>query len=164
MHCASTVRARAIASGLLAIMAGCSPPKADTARETGTASQDSTVDLAESGPVVKGMVPLSTKSDEARKLYDQGLTLADQLRAHDARQLFQKAVAKDPDFAMAHYQLALNSPSPREFRGHLNQAAALSDRASAGERLAILSLKAGADANPAKSLDYAREAASKYPD
>ncbi|HEX7338086.1 MAG TPA: tetratricopeptide repeat protein [Gemmatimonadales bacterium] len=108
-------------------------------------------------------MPLTTKSEEAKALYQRGLGLADQLRAHDARQLFQQAVAKDPDFAMGHYQLALTSPTTKEFRAHLDKAAVLAGNASDGERLTILSLQASANADPAKSLEYAKEAAAKYP-
>jgi len=148
--------------GVVSILVGCNRTKSDTAPESGVIS------AADSGKATasaeRGKVPLTTKSDEAKQLYDQGLAYADQLKPHDARQVFQKAVAKDPDFAMAHYQLALTSPTPKEFRAHLDQAAALSSKASEGERLLILALQAGADAQPAKALDYNKQAAAKYPD
>jgi tetratricopeptide (TPR) repeat protein len=145
---------------LTGILLGCDRTKAGDPRESGSAPQDS----LQLGGAAKGQLPLTTKSEEARKLYDRGLALSDQLRAHDARQQFQQAVAKDPHFAMAHYQMALNSPSAKEFRGHLNQAVALADTASEGERLLILSLQANADADPTKSLEYAKQVAAKYPE
>ena len=149
------------ACGVVSILAGCSRTKSDAAPESGAISADSGKATASAN---RGKVALTTKSEEARKFYDQGLALADQLRPHDARQLFEKAVAKDPDFAMAHYQLALTSPTAKEFRAHLDEAVALANNATEGERLLILALQAGADAQPAKALDYNQQAAAKYPD
>ena len=161
MQSAFARHAGLMAWSVISILAGCNRPKTDTASESGAVN---TADSGTAAGSVRGKMPLSTKSEEARKLYDKGLTFADQLRPHEARQLFQQAAAKDPDFAMAHYSLALSSPTPKEFRAHLDQAAALSDKATEGERLLIQALKAGADAQPAKSLEYAKQAASKYPD
>jgi tetratricopeptide (TPR) repeat protein len=161
MHSAFARHAGLMAWGVITILAGCNRAKTDTAGESGAVS---TADSGTAAGSVRGKVPLSTKSEEARKLYEKGLTYSDQLRGHDARQVYQQAVAKDPDFAMAHYQLALSSPTPKEFRAHLDQAVTLSDKATEGERLLILALKAGADAQPAKSLEYAQQAASKYAD
>jgi tetratricopeptide (TPR) repeat protein len=149
------------AGGVVSILVGCNRTKSDATPESGAISA---ADSASTAGSVRGKVPLTTKSEEAKKLYEQGLALADQLKPHDARQIFEKAVAKDPDFAMAHYQLALNSPTTKEFRAHLDQATALSSKATEGERLLILALQAGADAQPAKALDYNKQAATKYPD
>jgi len=149
-----------VAGGVVSILAGCNRAKTDSARESGTVASE------DSGKVASGAgakVPVTTKSEEARKLYDEGLALFDQLRFHDARQKFQQAAAKDPDFAMAHYQLALTSPSNKEAVAHTKQAVALAGNASEGERLAILSLQASVNADPAKSLEYAKEAVAKYP-
>jgi tetratricopeptide (TPR) repeat protein len=108
-------------------------------------------------------VPVTAASDEARTLYLRGRELSDQLRFHDARQAFEQAVAKDPTLALAHYDLAITSPSPKEFLAHLDQAVKLSSKASEGERLMILSLQAGANGDSKKSLEYAEELAEKYP-
>ena len=162
MQGALTLRVWLTACGVVSILAGCNRPKANSARESGAVTEDSTVG-AGTGTAAKGKVPISTKSEEGRTLYSRGLELADQVRAHDARQLFEQAAAKDPTFAMAHYQLALNSPTSKEFWVHLNQAVALSDKASEGERLTILALQAGANGDPAKSKDYSEDLVAKYP-
>ena len=112
---------------------------------------------------IAGAIPLSTASDEARRLYLEGRALSEQLRAHDGRKLFEQAAAKDPTFAMAHYQLAANSATAKDFFSHLKEASALADRASEGERLMILALEAGGNANPAKALEYQQELVAKYP-
>jgi tetratricopeptide (TPR) repeat protein len=148
------------ACGVFSIFLGCNRTKSDTAGESGTISDSTKATVVAN----RGKVPVTTKSEEARKLYNRGLGFADQIRFHDARQVFQQATAKDPDFAMAHYQLALSSPSNKEALAHLNQAIALSGNASEGERLAILNLQAGFNAEPAKALEYAKEAVDKYPE
>ena len=59
-----------------------------------------------------------------------------------------------PRFALAHYSLALNSPTAKEFFDHLKEAVKLSGKASDGERLMILGLEAGANADPEKQREY----------
>jgi Flp pilus assembly protein TadD len=148
------------ACALTAALAGCKPKDAgvDTAsRETSGAS------IADSSAGSDDMVAITTSSAEARTLYTRGRELSEQLRPHDARQQFEQAAAKDPAFALAHYSLALNSASAREFRGQLDQAVALSDKASDGERLMIQALQAGANGDSKKSLEYTRELVAKYP-
>jgi tetratricopeptide (TPR) repeat protein len=162
MQSALTLRVWLTVCGVVSILAGCNRPKADSAGETGVVAADSGTDAT--GTAAKGKVPLSSKSDEAKKLYDEGLAMFDQVRFHDARQKFLQAAGKDPDFAMAHYQLALTSPSNKESVEHTKQAIALADKASEGERLQILGLQAGINGDPAKSLEYAKEAVQKYPE
>jgi tetratricopeptide (TPR) repeat protein len=146
------------ACGLITLFSGCGVRKSDT--ETGSISKtDSTT--SEEGK--NAAVPITTASDEARTLFTQGRALSEQLKAHDARQVLERAAAKDPTFALVHYQLALSSPTTKEFLQHLNEAVELSGKASEGERLMILSLQAGANADPKKSLEYAEKLVAKYP-
>jgi tetratricopeptide (TPR) repeat protein len=155
-----------VACGVVSMLAGCNRAKTDRASETGAVSaEDSGKGTAATGSqsAAKGKVPVTTKSEEARRLYLKGLQSSDHLRFSDARQQFGQAVAKDPDFAAAHAQLAFNSTTPKEFRTHVDHAAALSGKVSEGERLVILSLQAGANADPAKSLEYLKTAVAKYP-
>ena len=147
------------AATLVALLSGCDAKKAGTE----TASATVTDTAAGTWEKNKDAVPLTSASEEARKLYLQGRTLAEQLRAHDGRVLFEQAAAKDPSFAMAHYQLAVNSATAKDFFGHLKEAVALSDKASEGERLTILALEAGGNANPTKALEYSKELVAKYP-
>ncbi|MGH7498460.1 MAG: tetratricopeptide repeat protein [Gemmatimonadales bacterium] len=144
----------------LAAITACSP------RKSGTESASATTATATAGSTAewnKGAVPLSTSSAEATDLYLQGRKLAEELRAHDGRLLFEQSAVKDPAFAMAHYQLAINSATAKGFFEHMNEAVALSDKASEGERLMILNLQAGGNAQPAKAREYAEELVSKYP-
>ncbi|MBA3260309.1 MAG: tetratricopeptide repeat protein [Gemmatimonadales bacterium] len=65
---------------------------------------------------------------------------------------------------MAHYQLALNSATAKDFFEHLGQATALASKASDGERLMIRALEAGGNADPAGALKIVQELAAKYPE
>lgn len=143
--------------GAVLILAACGG-KTDSARETGAVGEES-----DKGTGSSAKIPVTTKSGEARKLYNEGQARLDQLRFHDARESFQQAAAKDPEFAMAHFQLALSSPSNKETVTHTKEAVALAGKASEGERLAILGLQANLNSDPAKALEYAQQAVEKYP-
>ena len=131
------------ACGLMVITAGC------RAKEPGTETASRSTSDSMAAPAERGdKIAITTASDEARTLYTRGRELADQLRAHDARKLFEQAAAKDPNFALAHYDLATNSPTPKEFLEHLNEAVALSGKASEGERLRSWRFRPAATANP----------------
>ena len=108
-------------------------------------------------------VPVTTASSDARAEYLKGRTLGENLRAHDSREVLLRAVAKDPSFAIAHYSLALNSPTAKEFFDHLKHAVKLSGKASEGERLMILGLEAGSNANPEKQREYYEKLVAAYP-
>lgn len=110
-----------------------------------------------------GKIPITTSSAEAKQQYVKGRTLAENLRGHDSRQYLGKAAAKDPKFALAHYNLALSAPTAKDFFEHLKQAAALAGSASEGERLMILGLQAGANADTRAQRDYYERLAAAYP-
>jgi tetratricopeptide (TPR) repeat protein len=141
---------------LIASLAGCRP--GDTGTETASRTASDTAPAEHDAEV-----PVTSTSEEARKLYLEGRRLSDQLRAQDARKLFEQAAAKDPSFALAHYDLAIVSPGPKEFLKHLDEAVKLSSQASEGERLMILALQAGSTGDSKKSLEYTKELAAKYP-
>lgn len=154
-HVLRSLPIRLSAPVLLLLLASCGGPKADKAEETGSVAKGSKESAAK--------IPITTSSEEAKKLLIEGRNQFEQVRTHDAHQLLKQAVAKDPKLALAHYNLALTSPTAKEFFEHLNQAVALSENVSEGERLQILSLEAQANANPAKSLEYAETLVAKYP-
>ncbi|HYC30934.1 MAG TPA: tetratricopeptide repeat protein [Gemmatimonadales bacterium] len=137
---------------LMALTAACE--RAESRTETAGATV----------PAAAGTVPVTTASDEARRIYLQGRTLTENLRAHDGRKLYEKAVATDPGFAMAHYQLAVNSGIAKDFFDHLKHAVELSGKTSEGERLMILALEAGGNAQPARAREPLAELVAKYPD
>jgi tetratricopeptide (TPR) repeat protein len=162
MHRAFTRHVWLTAYGVLSILAACDRTRSENGRETGAIGAGDG-ERGATGTASRGKMPVTTRSEVARRLYVKGLEYADQLRFLEAREQFQQAVVEDSGFAMAHYYLALNSPTAKAFRIHVDQAARLADKASEGERLLIRSLEANANADPAKSLEYAKEAVAKYP-
>lgn len=110
-----------------------------------------------------GKVPLTTKSEDARKEYLQGRDLSEKLLAQDSLQHFDKAIALDPDFATAELARANKSPTAKEFFEHLNKAVALADKASDGEKLFILANQAGANGDVPKQKDYLDKLIAAYP-
>jgi len=108
-------------------------------------------------------IPVTTASSAAREQYLKGRTLGENLRAHDSRQFLTAAATQDPTFALPHYNLALSAPTAKDFFEHLRKAVALSDKASEGERLMILGLQAGANADTKLQRDYYERLTAQYP-
>src|SRR2546425_955565 len=114
-------------------------------------------------PSTSGTVPITTASTEARGHYMTGLDLFDELRIPLDRRHFELAVERDSEFALAQYYLALNATTPQAFFDRLNRAVALARHASEGERLVILALQAGANADPEKQVGYCEQLVAAYP-
>jgi tetratricopeptide (TPR) repeat protein len=108
-------------------------------------------------------IPVTTSSVQAKQEYLKGRALGENLRTHDSREVLTKVVAMDPNFALAHYSLALNSPTAKEFFNHLKQSVRLAPKASEGERLMILGLEAGANADTEKQREYYEQLVAAYP-
>ncbi|HET7426496.1 MAG TPA: tetratricopeptide repeat protein, partial [Gemmatimonadales bacterium] len=142
----------------LVLLTACDSRKSSTETASATVTDSAAATVAASGAI-----PISSASDEARRLYLEGRTLSENLRAHDGRALFEQAAAKDPKFALAHYQLAANAATAKDFFAHLKEASALAAQASEGERLMIQALEAGGNADPTKALEYQKELVAKYP-
>ncbi len=130
---------------LIVVLTGC--------RHTTSSSPASATD---------GRIPLTSNSEQARALYTEARARNEILQAHDAHDLFARAAAVDPTFAMAEYGLAATAPDARSQLEHLRLAIALSSRASDGERLMILALQARINADPARSRQYAESLVVLY--
>jgi len=111
----------------------------------------------------EGKIPITTSSDEAKKSYLQGRDLSEKLLAYDSRQHFEMAISQDPNFALAFYDLALASNSPKEFFTNLDKAVSNADKVSEGERLVILGLQAGVNNNSLKQKEYYEKLVSQFP-
>jgi tetratricopeptide (TPR) repeat protein len=111
-----------------------------------------------------GKMPVTTSSEEARQLYLKGRDLSEKLRATDARQYYQQAVAKDPNFALGHVGLANTSGTNKEFIDAVTRAAALAGTVSPAERHWILAIEAGMKGNPAAVLTHYTELVRLLPD
>jgi tetratricopeptide (TPR) repeat protein len=108
-------------------------------------------------------IPITTSSEEARKLYLQGRDLFEKLRAADARTYFEQAVAKDKTFALAHLSLANTAPSAKAFFDSAKEAMALAPKVSEGERLQIEAFDAGVKGNVAQQKGDLTKLATLYP-
>ena len=87
-------------------------------------------------------ITYTAKSSEALEIFLQGLEKDDAFYIAQARKLYKNAIELDPEFAVAHYYLALSSPTTQEYLDHFNNAIKLSGSVSEPERLIILRAKA----------------------
>ena len=110
-----------------------------------------------------GKIPVTTSSEEARKEFLQGRDLQEKLLIQDSIAHFDKAVALDPNFALAELNRSAVSPTGKEFFDHLKKAVSLADKASNGERLLILATEAGANANAPKQKELLDQLVTAYP-
>jgi len=108
-------------------------------------------------------IPITTSSPEARELYLRGRELAEKLRATDARRFYEQAVARDPDFALAHLGLANTAGTTKEFIDAVTRAAALAGRVSDGERHMVLGLDAAMKGHAAEVLSHYTELVRLFP-
>jgi tetratricopeptide (TPR) repeat protein len=111
----------------------------------------------------EGKIPVTSSSNEALSEFLEGRTLSDNLRVTDAIEHFQKALGKDPNFAMAHLHLAQAAGTNKELFDHLKQAVTLSNKVSEGERLCILGLEAGIYRDPIKQRELYQQLVTLFP-
>lgn len=102
-------------------------------------------------------IALTTNSAEARSEFLRGVRALDVERVVIARQHFDRAVAADRDFAFAHLYAAITAPGVVEYRGHLDEAVRLADRASEAERLRIRAERMGIDSDVNGQLALAQQ-------
>ena len=126
--------------------------------------QPNTASATSSSPTKNdGKIPITTSSEEARKEFLAGRDLAEKLRITDSIAHFDKAIALDPNFALAEWQRANVSPSAKEFFDHLKKAVALAEKASDGERMLIQANEAGANGDPTKQKEILEKLVAAYP-
>jgi tetratricopeptide (TPR) repeat protein len=110
-----------------------------------------------------GKIPVTTKSEEAKKEFLQGRGLADKLLAQDSLAHFDRAISLDPEFASAELARANASGIAKDFFEHQQKAVSLADKASEGEKLLILASQAGANGDTAKQKEYLEKLVAEYP-
>lgn len=144
--------------------------------------------LAQSGPpaLMPGMGQhhhsISTKSSEAQRFFDQGLTLVYAFNHEEAARSFRRAAELDPRSAMAYWGVALalgpcinldvDPPHEKAAYEAVQKAISLSPTVTESERAYIQALAKRYSADPGVNLrkldgDYAhamRELSKRYPD
>lgn len=108
-------------------------------------------------------IPITTKSEEAKKEFLQGRALAEKLQAQDSLAHFDRAIALDPDFASAELARCTASPTAKEFFDHQQKAVSLAEKASEGEKLLILANQAAANGDVTKQREYLEKLVAQYP-
>nr|MBN2278155.1 tetratricopeptide repeat protein [candidate division Zixibacteria bacterium] len=108
-------------------------------------------------------IPITTSSPEARQDYIKGRDLGERLRALEATDYLNKAIEKDPNFAMAYLNLAYLQSSVKGYYDMFEKAYALRNQISEGEQLMLHAARAGNNADPMKQLEYLQQLVAEYP-
>jgi tetratricopeptide (TPR) repeat protein len=106
---------------------------------------------------------LSPPNPLKRKIFLDARQKFENIRVDEARDLFAKAIEKDPKFALAHLYRAFTGTSAMDFEKHLKEAVALAPKASEGERLFIESQRAGHENDPVQAVRLLEQLVQKFP-
>lgn len=113
------------------------------------------------------LADVMTDSLEAYRYYSLALEKAQALENKEAIQLFEKAVALDPEFAMAHarigYVYALSWSFADKAKPHLEKAFQLSNRLTEKDKLYITAWYATANLDYPGAIKVFREIVARYP-
>jgi len=109
------------------------------------------------------LVPVTTKSEEARREYLAGRTYAENANAAGALPHYRKAVQLDPDFATAQLALSGVAPTTVEFNAALAQAVKSADKVSEGEKLTIQAAELANRGRNREAEALRRKVAEMYP-
>ena len=109
--------------------------------------------------LVKSGIPLSSKSDEAVKLFVQGREAFEMGRIADASGLMERALQKDANFALVWLYKAYMSDSDAGWRANMDKAKSHRNTASEEERILINYEEARNDGNSEKCFELAERLA-----
>lgn len=110
-----------------------------------------------------GLIPITTESDSARKLYLQGRDMQERLLSQQSRGILEKCVAEDPEFALGYLALTLSQPTHKDSMESIRLAVKYSENASEGERLLILAYVAALEGDLLAQGRNLRKLVSSYP-
>ena len=133
----------------LFLTAACSPAAEEAAQETVAAAIEE--------------IPVTTASDKARQLYDEGLYYLDVGRGAEANERFRAAVAEDPSFVRGHFAQSNSAFSFQEFQQCLDNATPHLEGASEGERMLVDINKTFLTNNSEQGVELASQLVAKYP-
>lgn len=98
----------------------------------------------------------------AKKLVAQGLEAEDNLKAEEARPLFQQALAADPRCLVARVSAARNTSGP-ELKKAMDEVVPLAAAAPEVEKQLITAMDAGRSGHPEKQLEILEKLSAAYP-
>jgi tetratricopeptide (TPR) repeat protein len=129
------------------------------------AEQEAAPEMAAGGAThVVMMIPVTTSSEAAKDHFMEGLAASDMGRIDDAREHFEAAVEADPEFALAHWGMAINANSFEAFAKNLKKANELTEGTSEAETLLISSLQKFFENNLEGQLELSQQLVEMYPD
>ena len=108
-------------------------------------------------------IPVTTSSPDARLAFDAGQAAMDRGDAQEANDLFRTAVAADPNFTYAWFNLSNVAFSTEEFNAALQSGAQGSAQASEGERMLLELNRLALEGNLNAQLALAQQLTEKYP-
>lgn len=106
---------------------------------------------------------ISTKSPQAHRFFEQGMSKMEMLHIQDGLENFRKAVAADPDFALGHIILNFFSQDPTEQVTEREKALATRQFAGPEEKLVIDWLANASQAHWIPAIQAMNEALQSYP-
>jgi tetratricopeptide (TPR) repeat protein len=113
--------------------------------------------------VLSQEMPITTTSKEAKKLFIEGREKVEALENVSASQLLEKAIALDPNFAMAYIYRSQSGGGFVVAKENREKAFALADKVSPGEKLWILAVKSNAESNRVDYIKYIEELLKMFP-
>lgn len=135
-------------------LSACSPPAQETA-PVAAPEEAVTPPSAE--------IPVSTATDSARALYEEGTYLMDVGRGVQAREKFLAAIAEDPGFALAYWGQSNVALSFAEFQQSLDAASEYAASATDAERKLIDINRSFLSNDSAKGVAMAMELVAAHP-
>jgi tetratricopeptide (TPR) repeat protein len=109
-------------------------------------------------------IPITTDSEAAHALYEEGQYLSDVGRGVEAREKFMAAVAEDPAVVRAHFGQSNAAVSYKEFQMCLDQAGEHIDEVSEGEKLLVEINRTFLTNDTEKGVQLANQLVETYPD
>ncbi len=108
-------------------------------------------------------LPITTKSESAKKYFLQAREMGDKLKGPEAIDLYNKAIQEDPDFALAYVEKSQFDFRGKDFLDDINKAVALKDKVSEGEKLLIDSRLENLNGNSTKEVENLESALALFP-
>ena len=120
--------------------------------------------LAYAGTAQADTLPVTTSSPDARQVFESGLTrFENDLRVETAVNIWEQAVAKDPNFALAHGFIAFVSRDPNVQATHRKAALGLSKNVTKGEQLLIAWMADDSDGHFLEAIADMNQVLGLYP-